>query len=180
MSDRKFQIIQIAQDRIQAGGYNSFSFRDIAAEIGIKSASVHYHFPTKEDLACAVIDQYSEHFFRFLDEQTEGQTTPESLLGAYCRTFTEAYKNTGKSCLCGILSSEAHTLPDSVRSKLNDFLQANMDWLENAYSSVPSVNSTLKARLFYTGLEGAISASALTGDSKWVESVASELLSSVF
>ncbi|WP_157628311.1 helix-turn-helix domain-containing protein, partial [Ensifer sp. BR816] len=43
-----------AEERIRRAGYSGFSFREIAADVGVKSASVHYHFPTKERLAAAV------------------------------------------------------------------------------------------------------------------------------
>ena len=32
---------------MRRGGFHGFSFRDLAADVGIKSASVHYHFPIK-------------------------------------------------------------------------------------------------------------------------------------
>ena len=60
MADRRSAILDVAERRIRAHGYNGFSFREIADEIGIKSASVHYHFPTKADLAAAVAKRYRE------------------------------------------------------------------------------------------------------------------------
>ena len=47
-------IMDAAERRMRIGGFNGFSFREIAADVGVKSASVHYHFPTKENLAAAV------------------------------------------------------------------------------------------------------------------------------
>jgi TetR/AcrR family transcriptional repressor of nem operon len=57
MSDVKTAIMDAAERRMQLGGFGGFSFREIAADVGIKSSSVHYHFPTKEDLAAAVSSQ---------------------------------------------------------------------------------------------------------------------------
>ena len=62
MNERASQIIDSAIRMIRAGGYHSFSFRQIAAELGIKSASIHYHFPTKEDLGVALTKRYTENF----------------------------------------------------------------------------------------------------------------------
>jgi AcrR family transcriptional regulator len=59
MSDMKTEIMDAAERRMQAGGFGGFSFREIAADVGIKSSSVHYHFPTKEDLAAAVIRRWA-------------------------------------------------------------------------------------------------------------------------
>ena len=42
-------IMDAAERRMRIGGFNGFSFREIAADVGVKSSSVHYHFPTKEN-----------------------------------------------------------------------------------------------------------------------------------
>ena len=44
------RIIAAAETRMRDAGFHGVSFRDIASDVGIKSASVHHHFPTKEDL----------------------------------------------------------------------------------------------------------------------------------
>ena len=46
------EILEVGQELIQTVGYDGFSYRDIADRVGIKSASVHYYFPAKTDLAC--------------------------------------------------------------------------------------------------------------------------------
>jgi len=48
------RLMDLAEAHIRRAGYAGFSFRDLAAEIGIKSASVHHHFPTKATMAAAV------------------------------------------------------------------------------------------------------------------------------
>ena len=52
------EILEVGQELIQTVGYDGFSYRDIADRVGIKSASVHYYFPAKTDLAEAVAKQY--------------------------------------------------------------------------------------------------------------------------
>ncbi len=52
------QIVKVAETLIQTKGYNAFSYRDIAAQVGIKTASIHYHFPTKADLGKAVVKHH--------------------------------------------------------------------------------------------------------------------------
>ena len=86
MSDVKTAIIDAAERRMQLGGFGGFSFREIAADVGIKSSSVHYHFPTKEDLAAAVIRRWAEETSKFIDENWRRTQTP-SVCG---RTPSEA------------------------------------------------------------------------------------------
>ena len=48
-SEKASKILLVACSVIMERGYNGFSFRDVAAEVGIKSATIHYHFPTKAE-----------------------------------------------------------------------------------------------------------------------------------
>jgi TetR/AcrR family transcriptional repressor of nem operon len=58
MNETAERLMDLAEARIREAGYRGFSFRDLAAEIGIKSASVHHHFPTKAGMAAAVARRY--------------------------------------------------------------------------------------------------------------------------
>ncbi len=60
---KKEELLKVAENKVRKGGYNNFSFREIANEVGIKSASVHYHFPTKADLGAELAHQYTDAFF---------------------------------------------------------------------------------------------------------------------
>ena len=53
------QILDAAEKRARMAGYHGFSFRDVAEDVGIKSSSVHYHFPTKGDLCEALARRYT-------------------------------------------------------------------------------------------------------------------------
>ncbi len=67
MRDVKVSIMEAAERRMQLGGFGGFSFREIAADVGIKSSSVHHHFPTKEKLAAAVIRRWAERTAEAVD-----------------------------------------------------------------------------------------------------------------
>jgi AcrR family transcriptional regulator len=54
MADTRETILRAARTRARAHGYGGLNFRDLATDVGIKSASIHYHFPTKADLGAAV------------------------------------------------------------------------------------------------------------------------------
>jgi len=55
MTDTATRILDIAERQMRQHGYNAVSYRDIAAEMGIKSASLHYHFPKKADLGISLV-----------------------------------------------------------------------------------------------------------------------------
>lgn len=60
MTSTSEKILDIAQSLIVAGGYNGFSYADIAAAIGIRKASIHHHFPTKAELVAVLVDRYRQ------------------------------------------------------------------------------------------------------------------------
>ena len=77
MSETPQRLMDLAEAHIRDAGYRGFSFRDLAAELGIKSASVHHHFPTKATLAAAVIDVMQTDFSRLLRRgRIKRETTP--------------------------------------------------------------------------------------------------------
>lgn len=177
MSNTRTQIINTAQDRIRSGGYNGFSFREIATAIGIKSASVHHHFPTKESLTLEVAKQYHQNFFDALADSKQEKETTKSRIKHYSQVFTQAFEFSGKACLCGILSNEAEQLPESVREIVKIFIQANITWLEAALSIDPNLKNTkARSELIYCALEGAMGVATLQNDSKYLTRISATLL----
>src|ERR1700761_9728125 len=109
MSDISNAIMDAPEKRCRAGGFIGFSFREIAADVGIKSSSVHYHFPTKEDLTAAVIRRYSDAVSEHLDKQMEKNPDP-------VRVWTKALRNPvfseERMCPCTVLGAAAQDLPE--------------------------------------------------------------------
>src|ERR1700682_630937 len=67
-------ILDVAEQLAQTRGYNGFSYADIAAPLGVTKASLHYHFPSKADLGCALIERYHRTFasaLEAIDQQAE-------------------------------------------------------------------------------------------------------------
>ena len=60
---------------MQTCGFNGFSYADIAAELGITKASLHYHFQSKAELGDALIARYARRFADALSG-IEGLTLP--------------------------------------------------------------------------------------------------------
>ena len=55
-------VLDVAERLAQTRGFNGFSYADIAAELKVTKASLHYHFPTKTDLGCALVQRYGQRF----------------------------------------------------------------------------------------------------------------------
>lgn len=126
MSDTADSILDAAEERIRRGGYSGFSFREIAADIGVKSSSVHYHFPTKERLAASVARRYTDRFAEAVDAR---YSQGEDIVSAWRSVFREALDRDGRMCLCGALAATAHDLADEVKQEVRRFFALGIDRL---------------------------------------------------
>jgi TetR/AcrR family transcriptional regulator, transcriptional repressor for nem operon len=126
MSDVKAAIMDAAERRMQKGGFGGFSFREIAADVGIKSSSVHYHFPTKEDLAAAVIHRWAKYTSELIDKELEKDPNP-------IRVWTKAFRGTAFSkahmCPCTVLGAGSQDLPEQVAKEVRAFFKMCQDKL---------------------------------------------------
>jgi TetR/AcrR family transcriptional regulator, transcriptional repressor for nem operon len=124
MSDMKAAILDAAERRMQSGGFGGFSFREIAEDVGIKSSSVHYHFPAKEDLAAEVIHRWAERTFKNIDREFEKEPNP-------ARVWTKAFRGTAMSeahmCPCTVLGASSQDLPKQVAAEVKRFFKTCQD-----------------------------------------------------
>jgi TetR/AcrR family transcriptional repressor of nem operon len=140
------EILEAAESMIRERGYNGFSFREIADAVGVKSASVHYHFKTKGDLGAAVANTYTEKFIDSLgDPEAEG-VTPKTLIEGYIDACRYAVVKQNKMCLCGMLGAEVAALPENVAHEARAFFEKNIDWLAKVYARMPGVDPTVALR----------------------------------
>jgi TetR/AcrR family transcriptional repressor of nem operon len=126
MSNTADAIMDAAEERIRQAGYSGFSFREIAADIGVKSSSVHYHFPTKERLAAAVARRYTNRFMDAVDGEVSRN---DDIVGAWRQTFRAALRRDGRMCLCGALAAASHDLVDEVRVEVKRFFLLGIEKL---------------------------------------------------
>jgi len=127
--DTREAILEAGQLAVQAHGYNALSFRELAKEVGIKSASVHYHFPTKGDLAAALAGRYADEAEAFLADLSASGQDHDAVVTAYAGAFRVALANDNRMCLCGIMTAEYDDLPPQARSEVDRFARINTEWL---------------------------------------------------
>lgn len=128
-TDTREVILAIAKPMVQARGYNALSFRDVAKEVGVKSASVHYHFPTKGDLGAALAGRYADEAKAFLDGLSLEPSAFDETITTYIQVFRSALENDNRMCLCGIMAAEYDGLPVAVRTQVDRFTDVNVEWL---------------------------------------------------
>lgn len=124
----------VARKMVQTRGYNGLSFRELAKEVGIKSASIHYHFPTKGDLGAALAKRYTEDGLEYLDGLRANSDDLNAWMKGYTDVFRLALVNDNRMCLCGIMSAEYDDLPPEVRTEVDGFTELNVRWLTEVLS----------------------------------------------
>lgn len=155
MTDIAKDIMDAAERRMRIGGFSGFSFREIAADVGIKSSSVHYHFPTKDGLAAAVVRRYTHEVAEKMERELELDPDP-------VRIWTKAFRGTllspGRMCPCTVLGAATLDLPPLVTAEVKRFYQMCLEKL------VAGGLSEGAAVEFYSTLTGAMVVATVLGE----------------
>ncbi|MCB8878986.1 TetR/AcrR family transcriptional regulator [Acidisoma cellulosilytica] len=154
----KEAILAAAKDAAKAYGYGGLNFRDIAATVGIKAASIHYHFPSKADLGEAVAKRYWEDTAVELEAISAASPDPMQALHRYPEIFRTSLANDNRICLGSFMAAEYDELPEAVRKEVQSFADVNVAWLSKRLteaSIVRAENSEDRARAIYAAVAGA-------------------------
>ncbi|WP_409525494.1 TetR/AcrR family transcriptional regulator [Nitrincola sp. MINF-07-Sa-05] len=183
MTNTADKILDIAEALIRNRGYQGFAFREIAAEIGIKSASVHYHFPTKVDLVTAVMCRYFQRFKAALDAIDGQCNTSDARLKSYIDMYRREMTQHKTIPLCMMLGSDLQVLPEAVINSLRAFYELNISWLSKiALSSSPNLSqedAKRRASLQFSALNGALMGARALDTSVYFEDVVSTMLQTI-
>lgn len=169
MSDTRERIMSAARLTVQDRGYSGLSFRDLAKEVGIKSASIHHYFPTKGELGAVLADRYTADLATYLESLLEQGLDQESCMRKYTEIFRTTLLNENRMCMAGILAAEHKELPEEVRAGVVAYGEANIRWLMKVLSLGPDAGTDMasieqRARAIYAAIQGAQLISRSRGD----------------
>src|ERR1700694_4886809 len=128
-ADTASQILDVAEGLVQVRGFNGFSYADVAAELQLTKAALHYHFAGKAELGEALIDRYSARFAAALEALDSSAISAAAKLEGYANLYLEVLRDK-RMCLCGMLAAEYQTLPQRMRDAVIHFFDANEAWLQ--------------------------------------------------
>lgn len=129
-------IIELAQEAIANRGYSAFSFRELAAELGIKSASIHYHFPTKTHLGLEVVRQYRARLQVVLDTFMATGPTPWQALSFLVDIYRREAASGQRMTVCMMLAAEIKNLPQEIQVEMGEFYALNLGWIRNQLARI--------------------------------------------
>jgi TetR/AcrR family transcriptional repressor of nem operon len=153
------RILAVAERLAQTKGFNGFSYADIAHELELTTATLHYHFASKAELGRMLLVRYGAAFEAALERIA---SQPGDTLERYVRLFEDVLVR-DRMCLCGMLAAEYSTLPAGMQAELRHFFDRNEAWLARQLDrareqgSVQFGGASLEAaRTLTAGLEGAM------------------------
>ena len=152
------RILDTAQALAQVRGYNGFSYADISAELAITKPSIHYHFPSKADLAEALVARYRQRFAAVRQGVGDAASGARERLVGYARLYAEVFTDGGRMCLCGVFAADAASLPPGAQHAVAAFFDDQERWVAAAFAEagLPAARAHGAAQAFLAALEGAL------------------------
>lgn len=156
------QILDTAQSLVQTLGFNAFSYADISNEIGIRKASIHYHFPNKTDLGEALVARYHANFIVSLAQIDALTISDLEKLSRFITLYKCGPVQDFSLCLGVMYSTDFITLTGKIQDELNRFFSTNLTWLERVMNCGVQAGSltfqgtaSSQAQMFLAALQGA-------------------------
>ena len=165
-------ILAAARRFIVAGGYNGFSYADIAEAVGIRKASIHHHFPSKVDLVRTLVGRYLEDAVTGMGELERNVPQPPELLRTYAGFWAQCIEDASRPfCVCALLASELPVLPPQVAAEVRAYFQFLSGWLTGVIERgaeqgtlTISASPRVEAEAFMATVHGAMLSARAYGD----------------
>ena len=186
MSDTRQQIMDVATGLVQEKGYNAFSYNDIAVALGIRKASIHYHFPTKPLLVKTIMANYREQHSLALTAINRRHDHPVQRLKAFAGLFSKTLGEDYVMCPSGMLASEVSSLPDEVLEEVHGFFTDSEDWLVKVLNDGVkqgqfqfSGKTRDQARSIFASFEGALLTARAFNDKSRLTAASRQIINSI-
>jgi AcrR family transcriptional regulator len=166
--------MDLAESFLQEKGFNGFSYAHIAGELGVKNAAIHYHFPSKEELVCTVIQRYRDRFQLWINNARIKNLSPQEKLDWFFHIYISTRADNGKVCLAGSLETEFNSLPDSLREQTQALTRELLAWLQATLDEGRAAGAFRfdgdpadKAALILASLQGALQIARALGSNQF-------------
>lgn len=128
-SDTKAKLMEAAEQQVRRKGVDGFSYSDLSAVVGIRKASIHYHFPAKSDLLTALMARYATQVMSELEGYVTAMDRPDQQLSAFVDLYRAALQDGASLCLCIAFIVSKDGLAPETRQEITQFRRAVKHWL---------------------------------------------------
>lgn len=175
-------LLDEAQRLVQTVGYNAFSYRDLATAVDVKTASIHYHFPTKADLGVALMKRYTDQTLQELARIDGRAKTAKAKLSRFVDGYRRTLADGDRICVCGSLAAEVNTLEPALRDAVQRYFDLSVEWVESVIREGIAAGEWRKpgpkaphpaalAKTLVAGLQGAMQFARITGEDRLLKHV---------
>ncbi len=138
-TDTKTSLLNYAQELIQRVGVNGMSYSDLAEKVGIRKASVHYHFPKKEDLIISLLESCGAEYSTVYQDIVDSDFSPKEKLFQIAEIFESGLKN-GKVCIIGVLSVDLASMGEAVKKVSNEAVKKTASIFAQIFDQAAGLN----------------------------------------
>jgi len=132
MNDTRTRILDVAEELIQRVGLNAMSYKHISDAVGIRKASIHHHFPKKENLVDELLNRcnvsYGSDYKKIVDTPNSAPKKLEKLADVF-----EDGLRKRQLCFVGMISSDLDTLQINSCRILEKTIQRTVDIFSVAF-----------------------------------------------
>jgi TetR/AcrR family transcriptional repressor of nem operon len=165
-------ILACARSLIVAGGYNGFSYADIAEVVGIRKPSIHHHFPSKADLVKTLVIRYREAAEEGIGNLERAVPGPLDQLRAYIGYWKACIGDASAPfCVCALLANELPVLPDEIALEIRAYFRFLSGWLTSVLERGAALgvvtltgSPRVEAEAFMATVHGAMLSARAYGD----------------
>ncbi len=186
IENSKRTILNLAESLLQDKGFNGFSYAHISSELGVKNAAIHYHYPTKEALGCAVVKRYRDRFQLWINNARVKDLSSKEKLDWFFSIYTDTRADEGKVCLVGSMEAEFNSIPKELQSEVTALHKELLVWLQTMLAEGRDAGAfnfngepANKAALIHSSLQGGLQMARALGTKRFhdvVEQIKLDLL----
>ena len=174
LSNTSEDILTCARALIVAGGYNGFSYADIADVVGIRKASIHHHFPNKLDLVKTIVVQHRQATAEGIERLQQAIPDPLGMLRAYIDYWEKCIADlSAPFCVCALLAGELPILPAEVAVEVRGYFRFLSGWMASLLEQGArqgairlTQSPEVEAEVFMATVHGAMLSARAYGDAK--------------
>lgn len=167
-------ILRSARSLIALGGYNGFSYADISAEVGIRKASIHHHFPTKAGLVATLVSQYRKEAEMGVAALEKRFQNPVDQLRAYTGYWEKCFVDSSDTfCVCALLAGQLPSIPEEVSAPVRAHFRMLSAWVASVLEKGAAQGhfrlqepAAVEAEMFIATVHGAMTSARAYGDGK--------------
>jgi len=125
----KQQIVELSAGLLREHGFSGFSYLDLSRALGITKASIHHHYPKKDDLGLALCGWTHDWLIQGLDHFDAKGHSSWNKLERYLQAGLKHTLTDHKMCPISALYSDLNKLSDPMKVALKALDDIELDWV---------------------------------------------------